>query len=204
MPYNEIKPRKELRPYIKCYYIYRSETEVSFEDTVFPSGCVEIIFNLGAGNWQTAGAGQFVTTPPIELWGQIIRPLAVRSIGKNTMLGVRFYPHAAAFFLNDKIDVFNDQVIDFGSLAGATAAALHSRLLDTSGWDKRVALVERYLIGKLSQSQKRTGKVALINEIMHELQHKDFFDNIENVAIRYGITSRYLQKLFLRYTGLTP
>jgi AraC-like DNA-binding protein len=85
-----------------------------------------------------------------------------------------------------------------------TAAALHSRLLDTSGWDKRVALVEQYLIGKLSQSQKRSGKVELINEIMHELQHKDFFDNIENVATRYGITSRYLQKLFLQYTGLTP
>jgi hypothetical protein len=115
------------------------------------------------------------------------------------MLGVRFYPHTAAFFLDDKIDLFNDQVIDFGSLAGATAAALHSRLLGTSGWDKRVALVEQYLVGELSQSQKRSGKVALINEIMHELQHKDFFDNIENVATRYGITSRYLQKLFLQY-----
>jgi AraC-like DNA-binding protein len=33
---------------------------------------------------------------------------------------------------------------------------------------------------------------------------EDFFDNIENVASRYGITSRYLQKLFLQYTGLTP
>ena len=204
MLYNEIRPGKELEKYVKCYYIYRSEMDTAFEDTVFPSGCVEIIFNLGTGNWQTAINDHFVTTPPIELWGQIIRPLAVRSIGKNTMLGFRFYPHAAAFFLNDNIDLFNDQVIDLGSLAGATAAALHSRLLDTSGWDKRVALVEQYLIGKLSQSQKRSGKVELINEIMHELQHKDFFDNIENVATRYGITSRYLQKLFLQYTGLTP
>ena len=39
---------------------------------------------------------------------------------------------------------------------------------------------------------------------MDELKQKDFFDNIENVASRYGITSRYLQKLFLQYTGLTP
>jgi AraC-like DNA-binding protein len=36
------------------------------------------------------------------------------------------------------------------------------------------------------------------------LKQDDFFDNIENVASRYGISSRYLQKLFLQYTGLTP
>jgi AraC-like DNA-binding protein len=206
MPYNEIKPGKELRAYIKCYYIYRSETDVSFEDTVFPSGCVEIIFNLGTGNWQMALDDHFVTTPSIELWGQIIRPLTVRSIGKNTMLGIRFYPHAAAFFLNENVDLFNDKVVDFGDVSGnmAATATLHAKLLDTPGWDKRIALVESYLTGKLSQSQKRSGKVALINEIMQELQHKDFFDNIENVATRYGITSRYLQKLFLQYTGLTP
>jgi len=39
---------------------------------------------------------------------------------------------------------------------------------------------------------------------MNELTRDDFFDNIENVAARYGITSRYLQKIFLQYTGLTP
>jgi AraC-like DNA-binding protein len=206
MPYNEIKPGKELCAYIKCYYIYRSETDVSFEDTVFPSGCVEIIFNLGTGNWQTARENQFVNTPSIELWGQIIRPLTIRSIGKNTMLGIRFYPHAAAFFLNDKVDLFNDQVVDFGDASGkrSAAAALRTKLLDTPSWEKRIALVESYLKDKLSQSQKNSGKVALINEIMQELKGKDFFDNIGNVATRYGITSRYLQKLFLQYTGLTP
>jgi AraC-like DNA-binding protein len=204
MPYNEIKPGKELRAYIKCYYIYRSETDLSFEDTVFPSGCVEIIFNLGTGKWQTSPEDHFVNTPSIELWGQITRPLTVRSNGKNTMLGIRFYTHAAAFFLNDKIDLFNDKVADFGDVSGNTATRLHAKLLDTPAWDKKIALVESYLIGKLSQSQKSAGKIALINEIMHELQAKDFFDNIENVATRYGITSRYLQKLFLQYTGLTP
>jgi AraC-like DNA-binding protein len=204
MPYNEIKPGKELEAYVKCYYIYRSESDTAFEDTVFPSGCVEIIFNLGTGNWQTATDDQFVTTPPIELWGQIIRPLAVRSIGRNTMLGIRFFPHAAAFFLNDKVDLFNDQIVDFGEVSEKAAAILHSKLLDTTAWNKRIDLVETYLLQKLSRSRGRFSKIGVIGEIMNELQHKDFFDNIENVASRYGITSRYLQKLFLQYTGLTP
>lgn len=39
---------------------------------------------------------------------------------------------------------------------------------------------------------------------MHELKQEDFFEKITSVASRYGITSRYLQKLFLKHTGLTP
>ena len=40
--------------------------------------------------------------------------------------------------------------------------------------------------------------------MINELKRDDFFDKIENVAARYGITSRYLQKIFLQHTGLTP
>src|SRR2546430_1223578 len=87
MKYNEIAPGIRLKQYVKCYYVYESATNVAFEDTVFPSGCMEIIFNLGTGKWQTATGNSFVTTPAIELWGQIIRPLPIKSIGPHIMLG---------------------------------------------------------------------------------------------------------------------
>src|SRR5215213_3834172 len=110
MQYREIIPGHLLKQYVKCYYMYESDSDLAFEDTVFPSGCMEIIFNLGAGNWQTGD--DFVTTPPVEFWGQIVKPLRVRSIGKNIMLGIRFYPHAATCFINEEIDQFNNQVAD--------------------------------------------------------------------------------------------
>jgi AraC-like DNA-binding protein len=204
MNYNEIRPGNALKQYVKCYYIYESETSVAFEDIVFPSGCMEIIFNLGTGKWQTATNNGFITTPPIELWGQIIQPLPIRSIGKNTMLGIRFFPHGAAYFLNDTIDRFNNKVVDFSDAEGNEADILHSKLLETSAWDKRIDLVENFLLRKLSISERKPGKAAVISDVMNEIRQDDFFDNIENVASRYGITSRYLQKLFLQYTGLTP
>jgi AraC-like DNA-binding protein len=204
MKYNEIRPGNGLKQYVKCYYIYESETDLAFEDTVFPSGCIEIIFNLGTGKWQTAADDSFVTTPAIELWGQIIRPLPIRSIGKNTMLGIRFFPHAAACFLNDKLDLFNNQVVDFSDLSGGAVNTLYSKLQETTIWNKRIELVEGFLLHRLSLSERRFNKVAVLSDIMYEIRQDDFFDNIENVASRYGITSRYLQKLFLQYTGLTP
>jgi AraC-like DNA-binding protein len=204
MNYQEIRPGSRLSQHVKCYYVYESALSASFEDTVFPSGCVEIIFNLGAGSWQTAVNDVFVTTPAIELWGQIIRPLSIRSVGKNTMLGIRFLPHAAACFLKENIESFNNQVMDFTDLSGNAVRVLHSKLLETSALDKRIALLEDFLLNSLSNSEKTYRKMAVVNNVMQELKQEDFFDNIENVASRYGITSRYLQKIFLQYTGLTP
>lgn len=204
MNYTEIKPDSRLKQYVKCYFIYESSSDVAFEDIVYPSGCMEIIFNLGTGKWQTAVGEKFVTTPPIELWGQLIRPLPIKSIGKNTMLGIRLYPHGAACFLPNNIDLFNDQIIDFRAISGNTIDTLYTQLQETTNWHQRIELVEKFLLHRLARSEKRLDKVEVVSDIMHELQREDFFDNMENVASRYGITARYLQKLFLQHTGLTP
>lgn len=204
MMYREYKPGPLLKEYIKCYYIYESDSEATFEDTVFPSGNMEIIFNLGAGHWQTAPDNNFITTPPIELWGQIVKPLPVKSIGTNTMLGIRLYPQAAAYFLKDKVDLFTNQVADFREVADHAVSSIHGQLLETASWSKRIEILENYSTALLSGADKRLNKMAVVNDVMEEMKQRDFFDNIENVAARYGITSRYLQKLFLQYTGLTP
>jgi AraC-like DNA-binding protein len=64
--------------------------------------------------------------------------------------------------------------------------------------------VETYLLKKLAERPKVIGKIDLVRQVMNEMTQQDFFDNIDNVASRYGMTSRYLQKVFLQYTGLTP
>jgi AraC-like DNA-binding protein len=204
MKYSEIRPGDRLKQYVKCYYIYESESDVLFEDTVFPSGYMEIIFNLGAGKWQTAVEDGFVNTPPIELWGQIIKPLPIRSVGRNIMLGVRFFPHAAGYFLNDTVDLLNNQVVDFRDLSDNAVNVLYARLQETAAWNKRIELVEEFLFQRLLLSEGRFSKMTVVSDMMNEIRREDFFDNIENVARRYGITARYMQKLFLQYTGLTP
>ena len=204
MKYSEIRPGDRLKQYVKCYYIYESEANVTFEDTVFPSGCIEVLFNLGTGKWQTAAENGFVTTPAIELWGQIIKPLPVRSIGRNIMLGVRFFPHAAGCFLNDAVDLFNNQVVDFRDLADNAVGVLYSKLLETTAWNKRIGMVEAFLLQRLLLSERKFGKMNVVSDIMNEMGREDFFENLGDVAARHGITARYLQKIFLQYTGLTP
>jgi AraC-like DNA-binding protein len=203
MHYTEFTPGEALKPYVKCYYLFESEADV-VEDKAFATGSVEIMFNLGTGRWQTITGDDCTTTPLIELWGQIIKPLTFRSLGKNTMLGIRFYPHAAAVFLNTPVSLLNDQVTDCTQVVGITMNDLHARLLDTSSINKRLELIESFLLNRLHRFDNKHNKTALISSVMKELQQDNFFENIENVSACYGFTSRYLRKLFLQYAGLTP
>ena len=204
MTYTEIAPGNSLREYVKCYYLYESDSDASFEDKAFATGCVEVMFNLGSGSWQTAVDGNFITTPSIELWGQIIQPLTFKSLGKNTMFGIRFFPHTASCFLRENMEQFNNRVSSFSDVMDTTVQQLHLQLMHTNSLATRAAIADQYLIQRLSHAVKTIDRVHLIGNIIGELKEENFSDNIDNLATRYGLSSRYLQKLFLQYTGLTP
>ncbi|HEX2848122.1 MAG TPA: helix-turn-helix transcriptional regulator [Chitinophagaceae bacterium] len=204
MIYKEYIPGKALQQYVKCYYLSESDNGIPIEDKAFATGCIEVMFNLANGKWQTSVDGDFITTPSIELWGQIIKPLAFRSLGSNRMFGIRFYPHTASVFLDDEISLFSDRVSNFVDIAGTEVKTLHGKLLEAKSPAELISFTEEYLLQRLASGEKKLQKTDLIGSIMHELKQEDFFDNIENVASRYGISSRYLQKIFLQHTGLTP
>jgi AraC-like DNA-binding protein len=204
MEFKEILPGEKLRPYVKCYFIIESELDVEFADTIFPGGHIEIVFNLGDAVWRSSIIDGYQTDPPIELLGQITRPMFIKSRGKNMMLGIRFFPHTAAYFLGGGLDEFNNQISDLRDLLGGSVRTLHSRLMEVQALNQRIELIERFLFSRLSISGKKLDKATMIGQIVKEMQGNAFSDNIETIALRYGITSRYLQKLFLQHIGVTP
>ena len=204
MKYQEFTPSEHLRAFVKCFYVCEYDTDVVFQDLACATGCMEIMFNLGSGSFQTGRDNAFDTTPRIELWGQIIKPLQFKSLGKNKMLGIRFYPHTASMVLNDHVDQFNDHVTDFAAIDSIEIRQLHEQLLNTSLLREQLALLEAFLLKKVYTFKNKNSRFDLVHNVITDMKHEDFSDNIQDVAFRYGISSRYLQKLFLQYTGLSP
>src|SRR4051812_38469435 len=101
MQFRQFYPSESLRPYIRHYYLFESTSSSSFEDIVYPSGDMEMIFNLGDGTWQCFVDNHFQVNPAVELWGQITKPLAIKSTGRHLMLGVKFFTHSAGYFIDD-------------------------------------------------------------------------------------------------------
>ena len=204
MHYKEFRPNSFLKNHVQCYFVCETDTAVFTEDKVFASGFIEIMFNLGTDGPQQIKNGDLISQPDIQLWGQTIHPFTFASFGKHSMLGIRFFTHTAACFFNEPIEQFNDQVIDFKDIGGRDAVLLYSKLLEAKSLNRRIELVEEFLLQKLSLSVDKFNRLTLVNSIMNDLTRDDFFENINSVASRYGVSSRYLQKIFLNYSGRTP
>jgi AraC-like DNA-binding protein len=204
MEFKHFAPADILKPYIRHYYIFESDTEAEFEDTVFPSGDMEVIFNLGEGIWESSVDNKFCKTPKIELWGQITRPLPIRSKGRHTMLGIKFFPHSAGYFFDDDIGLFNDHISDFGEVIGSPAKVLYMQLLDARDTPKRIALIETFLLKRLIENEKRSFRIDKVADILTSIKRNPAENNLSVIASRHGITPRYLHKLIYRHTGLSP
>lgn len=205
MKYQEFLPSQRLKAFVKCYFLFESGPETEFDDTVFPGGYMEIIFNLGQATWQSASNDTFSTTPRVELWGQLTAPLKVRTKGRNGMLGIRFHAHAASRILKEDILTFNNKISNLEDILGNSVKELHDKLLETTGTQKRILLLEEFLIARLLINKNSNSHASLVlNRVIHDMCSASFPEPVEVLAARYSITPRYLQKLFLRYTGLPP
>lgn len=208
MIYREHKPANELAKYVRCYYSIEYSAQAvqgsHLVDYAFATGCVEVMFTLQGTFWETKANENFTKTSPVEVWGQILKPLMFRVTGDSKVFGIRFHPSAAALFLHADVSKLNDHVCDLTGVVGNSVKELHARLQDAASTEDRVLMMNRFLLKKIEQQSRSLSKIDLVHNVMNELSREDFFDNIENVANRYGITSRYLQKIFVQHTGLTP
>lgn len=200
MEFTHFPPSELLRPYIRHYYLFESSSDTGFGDTVYPSGDMEMIFNLGEGSWSANG----MVNPQIELWGQITKPLPIYSAGRHTMLGVKFFPHSAAYFLDEAIGDLNDRVTDLWDILGNPVKQLHAQLQETDDVATRIALLESFLIKKLIKAERKSTRLDRVGHILKTMTKDPAEVKINAIASQHGITSRYLNKLIFQHTGLTP
>lgn len=66
MEFQHFIPSGTLKPYMKHYYIFKSEPDIEFDDIVCPGGDMEMIFSLGQGTWQSSVENKFFSTAKIE------------------------------------------------------------------------------------------------------------------------------------------
>jgi AraC-like DNA-binding protein len=204
MKYQEIVPQELLRQYVKCFFTIETDEVIEFESNVLPGGYPELIFNLSDIYLHSEKESRFNLTPPIDYLGQLTRPFAIKSKGKHAMLGIRFYAHTAAYFLKERMDAFNDQVSDLTGLLHTSTKTLYERLMEAKELINKIALVEQFLLDRLSRPERRFDQIGLVGNITRSLAANHYRDNVDFIATTYGISNRYLQKLFLQHTGLTP
>ncbi len=202
LEYQEILPDEKLRPFIKYYFLIWSDVHVDFKGKKMPDGHIEVVFNLGDARWVSNIGDKVQVDPPVELLGQLTGPLSLQLKGRTYLLGIKFYPHTARYFFNDSLNCFTNQISNLCDVAGTPVKRLYELLLNEPLLQGKIDLIETFLIAKLISAEPDK-KMQLISKALKDLQ-SDTHGGIEQISRRHGVSSRYLQKIFLENTGISP
>lgn len=192
-------PTTMLRPFIEYYWVFESDKPV-MQQTLLPSGRMEIAINISSGTLATGIGNQVVPMPDVELLGQLTRPALISVSGKIKLLIVRFRPHAASFFLPQPLFEFTNKSLDISALLPGIHQ-LHHSINEQPDLHRMVRVLDGYFADKIGRVKIGMDKFSLLKNICMEETEAA---NLAQIAEKYGYSLRYLQKLFLSLIGISP
>ncbi|WP_420385931.1 AraC family transcriptional regulator [Roseivirga sp.] len=203
MNYQTFKPHPDLASIVKCHWILEiPDGSEAPKQRIVPDGCIEMCFILGDDIKRYTSDTEFTLQPRAMVIGQITTPYYVQPTGYVNSFAIRFYPYGFSNFIDTPIRQLADQDTPLEELFGRhTAANLEKAIIEASSTEERIAIVENFLLSKLSEqstidqivkstidSLYQTNGKAAINSILKDEMHK----------------RRNLERNFLKTVGISP
>jgi len=186
MHYAEHAPARELRQYVECYWTLRGVASDRLAHRVLPDGCVDILFDLGAGALANV-VGPMTTA--------VITPPAPVGFSMD-LVGVRFRPGEAPAFLAVSAREIRDLDVPLEDASPRWDRDLAPRLRDASV-EARIRLLDRALLSRRRAfAADRRLRTALVS--LRDGTH------VSEVASLTGLGERHLLRLFEEHVGLGP
>lgn len=204
--FQRIPPRSLLQPYVRSYWSFKSAAPLSGyrEEFMHPTGGYGIVFNLGDSLRLDAQP----ITPPVFLDGANTVSRKMGFSGHVDLIGIRFYEGGAFPFLGIPLIELRDGLDVLSALDDGMLLSLHSRLYETQSLSARIAILEGWLIERLTLGIERS---ALIPESLARLRRQiatlgdgERFSPIATLANDLAISQRQLENLYRSQIGLTP
>ena len=199
MNYCEIKPRNPLKRFVECFWMLESDAPATNPERILPDGCVELILNFGAEFSQHC-EGQQRLQPRNFLVGQMTGPIVISPTGAVKLIGIRFHPGGTLPFLRVPLHEITDQVVELGSLSSKLERDLLQAASAARSLPEKVNAIEEFLTGELL-SRKHDSRLMTLAARIVESGGLVSVDQLANDA---GISSRQLERRFLREVGLGP
>ncbi|TWW01904.1 helix-turn-helix domain-containing protein [Chitinophaga pinensis] len=196
-------PSDILKPYVKYYWVFATDQQ-SINDAMYPSGYLELAINISEGEVVSVLNDRYIDMPPVEVLGQLTAPARIIAGKQTTLLVTRFYPHATALFFPNRIVDFTDDSVDLLDVFKADAVDLHAHMMDQSTLTQKIGILDSFLVRQLIRSKKNLSQISLIESICRYAGPGGDGPDIAQLALRHGVSTRYIQKLFIDCIGITP
>jgi AraC-like DNA-binding protein len=199
MRYSEIKPRPPLSRFVECFWTLEGEEQSPQPERILPDGCVELILNFGAKFSQHCDDKRSLQ-PRNFLVGQMTGPILISPTGPSELVGIRFHPGGTLPFLRLPLEEVTDEVVELGSLSSKLERELLDAVSESSSLPQKIAAVEVFLTRCVIANLEHSRVMMLAAKIV-EAAGAVSVDQLANDA---GISSRQLERRFLREVGVGP
>lgn len=139
-----IKPRFELRPYVRYYWVLKSREQ--FRVLTFPIGCPQIIFHRRSPLFipeLSTSQNRFTIS------GQVNFPAHIASGGYTEMIVAVFYPHTIGMFTDAPPSAFYNSEISGFDIGNKRLNELATRIFDCENARQCVDIIESWLLSRL-------------------------------------------------------
>jgi AraC-like DNA-binding protein len=165
---------------------------------VVPDGCVDLLFTLSDPAAPIPGSEGASEAAVV---GVVTHAFEVTVPAGADLFGVTLSPHAAHALLGVPLVELRDRLVDLVALWGAEARVVRERLRDAADGPARAcylgALIQKKLSAGPSPDAAVGAALGMIGESGGRLSMGDLSE-------RLGLSTRSLERLFARHTGVSP
>jgi len=184
---------------VECFWALESDVPSTQPERILPDGCVELILNFGA-QFSQHDDGELRLQPRSFLVGQMTGPILISPTGPVQLIGIRFHPGGTLPFLRVPLHEITDQVVDLGGLSSKLERELLSVTSQSPLLTDKVNAVEAFLTKQLLNTKDNSWLMMLAARIVDS----GGLVAVDRLASDAGISSRQLERRFLREVGLGP
>lgn len=192
-------PHPLLQHHVRHYIHYTFTKEV--QQPFLPVGRQTLAFSLGKAFRMINKSQKTAWSPRITVIGQITHLRYSFFEAGSEYLLIKLLPCAFHDLFGYPMNDLVDEGIDFCEIAGAPARELTDKLSMASGIQEAIALVEDFLIRRLSHSRHQ---VMTTQRIALYLQEKKGDIRMEVLAREMNCTPKSLERHFLEMVGVMP
>ncbi|WP_345085124.1 helix-turn-helix transcriptional regulator [Nemorincola caseinilytica] len=195
-------PSPPLAAYVKCIWSLQVDGEpgILHKEKILPDGCIELIFHYGDKYRQYDSNEGYVLQPRSFVHGQMKSYIEVGPTGHTGMVAARFYPHGLAMFTKVPMQELTGLVVDVHTLFGSEAMHTEEQLGNARNEEERVAIMERFLLGRLRAATPRMDSVAYA---VQRITANGGNIAVSQLAAEVFMSERQFERVFLATVGLS-
>lgn len=198
----QFSPSKILKPFVKSYSVIRIDRTLT-DEVFYPSGYIDFVVNL-SGKAATIINGYKKNTPEVELLGHLTLPTRVSAQEGTCVLIARFFPYACPLFFPNPIADFTNYATDLYGVLSNEIYDFYDKLMHCFSIEDRVRELDNFLVQKLRKNEDKYRKTMQMAEICGTIFEGGEKFDAAGLSQKYGLSERYIQKLFLENVGLSP